>query len=140
MSDTIPDNCSPAGPSSLEEKYWAEIDYVGQLQARVGQRPLTEAESEELLRLAVFPENPVVRLRAITARWHRTSPPLLAKVTAIFLDRLSDDDRVVRLYAARGLAELGVQQAVPHLSRLLTEVKSSDQQFIKAALRKLGHS
>lgn len=122
----------------LSPEYLAKRDLVAPLQRVRGSRPFTPQEMQILRQFARDPDR-FIRCRALSALSYVRDPQQRKEAIFIALERLKDEEWVVRVYALRALGLLGATDAVPHILPLLNDPQPEVREEAKKTLQMLGY-
>ncbi|MFN3421409.1 MAG: HEAT repeat domain-containing protein [Armatimonadota bacterium] len=122
-----------------DKDYFAKREKVRPLQLLKGERPFTEEEMETLRELVRDMSDFRLRCRALTALSYVKDPQQRKEAIELAVERLKDDEQVVRQYALWALGNLGAKEAIPQILPLLNDPDPTVRERAKKTLQKLGY-
>jgi len=127
------------GPLTKDPVVWPKIQFLLSLSTVGKQRPFTEREME-ILRKSISDPNKYVRVEAIAAlREARHDLKQREEAIKLTIGCLKDPEWIVRAYAIRSIAWLGVKEAIPQILPLLNDPQPEVREAAKWTLQKLGY-
>ncbi|MFN3421410.1 MAG: HEAT repeat domain-containing protein [Armatimonadota bacterium] len=129
----------PSSPIASEAAYLEKRDQVRSLQLVKGSRPFTPQEMQILREASRDMTDFRLRCRALTALSYVKDPQQRKEAIELAVERLKDDERVVRHYALWALGNLGAKEAIPQILPLLNDPDPTVREQAKKTLKKLGY-
>lgn len=127
------------GPLIRNPVLWSKFVMLISLQISGKQRPYTEQEMS-LIRKAISDPTPEIRSEAVAALRYATHDLKQRQEAIKLITRcLKDPNWLVRSYAVRSMAELGVKEAIPQIIPLLNDPRAEVREEAKRTLQKLGY-
>ncbi len=122
-----------------EREYLAKREKVRPLQLLEGKRPFTEEEMKTLRELVRDMSDFRLRCRALTALAYVKDPQQREEAINLAVERLKDEEWVVRQYALWALGNLGAKETIPQILPLLNDPNPTVREQAKKTLQKLGY-
>ncbi len=122
-----------------EREYLAKREKVRLLQLLEGKRPFTEEEMKTLRELVRDMSDFRLRCRALTALAYVKDLQQREEAINLAVERLKDEEWVVRQYALWTLGNLGAKETIPQILPLLNDPNPTVREQAKKTLQKLGY-